>query len=40
MKTAVAITGIGLISPLGNQLDDVFGKLMEGVSGIRRWRAM
>lgn len=36
MKTVVAITGIGLISPLGNQLDDVFGKLMEGVSGIRR----
>lgn len=36
MKTAVAITGIGLISPLGSQLDDVFGKLMDGVSGIRR----
>lgn len=36
MKTAVAITGMGLISPLGNQLDVVFDKLMAGVSGIRR----
>jgi 3-oxoacyl-[acyl-carrier-protein] synthase II len=36
MKTVVAITGIGLISPLGNRLDDVFGKLMDGESGIRR----
>ncbi|MBV8680340.1 MAG: beta-ketoacyl-[acyl-carrier-protein] synthase family protein [Aquitalea sp.] len=36
MKMAVAITGIGLISPLGNQPDAVFAKLMAGESGIRR----
>ena len=35
MKTAVAITGIGLISPLGNQAEAVFSRLMAGESGIR-----
>lgn len=35
MRTAVAITGIGLISPLGNQAEAVFSRLMAGESGIR-----
>ena len=39
MTQTVAITGIGLISPLGNQLDLVFDKLMSGTSGIRRLEA-
>lgn len=35
MKHAVAITGIGLLSPLGNDHDQVFDALMAGRSGIR-----
>lgn len=32
----VAVTGLGVISPLGNDPEELFGKLMRGVSGIRR----
>ncbi|MGQ5525203.1 beta-ketoacyl-[acyl-carrier-protein] synthase family protein [Chitinimonas sp. PSY-7] len=35
MKHAVVVTGIGLISPLGNQTGAVFESLMQGQSGIR-----
>ncbi|MGH8581643.1 MAG: beta-ketoacyl synthase N-terminal-like domain-containing protein, partial [Gammaproteobacteria bacterium] len=32
----VAITGLGLVSPLGNDAGGFFDRLMAGVSGIRR----
>lgn len=35
MSSAVAVTGIGLISPLGDTPDAVFAALMTGRSGIR-----
>ncbi|PHV12925.1 beta-ketoacyl-[acyl-carrier-protein] synthase family protein [Chitinimonas sp. BJB300] len=35
MKHAVVVTGIGLISPLGNQPEVVFDSLMQGQSGVR-----
>ncbi|WP_374349857.1 beta-ketoacyl synthase [Chitinimonas sp.] len=35
MSYAVAITGIGLISPLGQNLDEVWSALMQGRSGLR-----
>ena len=35
----VAITGIGIVSPLGNTPDEFFSGLMAGKSGIRRLRA-
>ena len=35
MNAAVAVTGIGLISPLGDTPDTVFAALMAGRSGIR-----
>jgi 3-oxoacyl-[acyl-carrier-protein] synthase II len=35
LNPAVAVTGIGLITPLGNTPDEVFAALMAGRSGIR-----
>ena len=35
----VAVTGIGIVSPLGNTPDEFFSGLMAGKSGIRRLRA-
>jgi beta-ketoacyl-acyl-carrier-protein synthase II len=35
----VAVTGIGIVSPLGNTPDEFFSALMAGKSGIRRLRA-
>ena len=32
----VAVTGIGLVSPVGNTAHEAFGNLMEGKSGVRR----
>jgi len=36
MRCRVAITGLGVLSPLGNQVDDVFSRLTAGHSAIRR----
>ena len=35
----VAITGMGIISPLGNTCEDFFSSLAAGKSGIRRLSA-
>lgn len=35
MKRRVAITGLGVISPLGNDVDAMFTRLAQGKSGIR-----
>lgn len=35
----VVVTGIGIVSPLGNDLDSFFGALVAGRSGIRRLEA-
>lgn len=35
----VAVTGMGLVSPLGSTLDALYANLLAGVSGIRRMRA-
>ena len=32
----VAVTGIGIVSPVGNTADEAFGNLMAGKSGVRR----
>ena len=34
MRQKVAITGIGILSPIGNTIHDVLESLMEGRSGI------
>jgi len=34
MKRRVVVTGIGCITPLGNTVDSMWGKLQEGVSGV------
>ena len=39
MKRRVVITGIGLISPLGQSPEDVFSAVMEGRSAVRRWES-
>jgi len=36
MKRRVAVTGLGIISPCGNQVDDFSLNLMAGKSGVRR----
>jgi 3-oxoacyl-[acyl-carrier-protein] synthase II len=36
MKRRVAVTGLGIISPCGNQIDDFSLNLMAGKSGVRR----
>ena len=36
MKRRVAVTGIGIISPCGNNIDDFSLNLMAGKSGVRR----
>ena len=36
MKQKVAITGLGIISPCGNNIDDFSANIMSGKSGIRR----
>ena len=36
MARRVAITGLGVVSPLGNTIDDLFAQLRAGKSGIRR----
>lgn len=35
METRVVITGMGIVSPIGNTLDDFKNSLQKGVSGIR-----
>ena len=35
----VAVTGLGIISPLGNTADEFFSNLMAGKSGIRHLKA-
>ena len=32
----VAITGLGVVAPLGNSVDELFGNLVNGRSGVRR----
>jgi 3-oxoacyl-[acyl-carrier-protein] synthase II len=36
MKRRVAITGLGIISPCGNSIDDFSANIMAGKSGVRR----
>jgi beta-ketoacyl-acyl-carrier-protein synthase II len=36
VKRRVAITGLGVLSPLGNRFDELFTQLIAGRSGIRR----
>ena len=36
MKRRVAVTGLGIISPCGNNIDDFSSNLMAGKSGVRR----
>lgn len=36
MKRRVAITGLGVVAPLGNSVDELFGKLAAGRSAVRR----
>ena len=36
MKRRVAVTGLGIISPCGNNIDDFSLNLMAGKSGVRR----
>jgi beta-ketoacyl-acyl-carrier-protein synthase II len=36
LKHRVAVTGLGVLSPLGNQVDDLLTQLLAGKSGIRR----
>jgi len=36
MKRRVAVTGLGIISPCGNDIDDFSSNLMAGKSGVRR----
>jgi len=36
MKRRVAVTGLGIISPCGNNIDDFSFNLMAGKSGVRR----
>ena len=36
MKRKVAVTGLGIISPCGNSIDDFSSNLMAGKSGVRR----
>jgi 3-oxoacyl-[acyl-carrier-protein] synthase II len=36
----VVITGIGVISPLGNNKDDFWKNILAGKSGIRRIQSM
>ena len=36
VKRRVAITGLGVVSPLGNDVDAMFRRVTEGRSGIRR----
>jgi 3-oxoacyl-[acyl-carrier-protein] synthase II len=36
MKRRVAVTGLGIISPCGNTIDDFSSNLMAGKSGVRR----
>jgi 3-oxoacyl-(acyl-carrier-protein) synthase len=38
VKRRVAITGLGVVSPLGNVVDVMFARAADGVSGIRRLR--
>ena len=33
-STRVVITGMGIISPLGNDVDNFWDKLIHGISGI------
>jgi 3-oxoacyl-[acyl-carrier-protein] synthase II len=35
----VVVTGIGVMSPVGNDLDTFWKNLTEGRSGIRRYKA-
>ncbi len=32
----IAITGLGVVAPLGNSVDELFGNLVNGRSGVRR----
>ncbi len=32
----VAITGLGVVAPIGNNVDELFGNLLHGRSGVRR----
>ncbi len=36
MQRRVAITGMGVVSPLGNDVDTMFARLTAGESAIRR----
>jgi 3-oxoacyl-(acyl-carrier-protein) synthase len=36
MKRKVAVTGLGVISPCGNNIDEFSFNLMTGKSGVRR----
>jgi 3-oxoacyl-[acyl-carrier-protein] synthase II len=36
MKRRVAVTGLGIISPCGNNINDFSGNIMSGKSGVRR----
>ena len=36
----VVVTGMGVLTPLGERLDDYFEALVAGRSAITRWRAV
>ena len=36
MKRRVGVTGLGVISPCGNNIDDLSANIMAGKSGVRR----
>jgi len=40
MKRRAVITGMGTINPLGDTLEGYYQNLVNGISGIRRWRTL
>ena len=40
VKRRVVITGMGTINPLGDTLEEYYQNLINGKSGIRRWKSL